>query len=257
MTDKIILDIRHRDNYTDNLFLTAGLANRRIIPMIDPGQEEIRSRMDDSTKVIRCFDTRKQCGEGDEPIVYNEASGTIFVLSRYYLDESGAIDFNRAGHVRDLIEKVLDEILFSPENIMAVYHRHFPLLWRGRQEIFATPELFYARSARYSPRLQDYLPIGVILKAIEEDTAIFRLSLRGGCDCDGKPLLFDYPSRFDNGPYRSLYTWCPVCGKTREIHTRFFWREDACAASLEKTDMYYDKRRGVSTLSLLDVLDRL
>ena len=36
MTDIIILNIQHSDDYTDYLLMTAGLTNNRIIPLVNP-----------------------------------------------------------------------------------------------------------------------------------------------------------------------------------------------------------------------------
>lgn len=257
MKDKIILDIHHRDSYTDHLFQTAGLTNRRIIPLVDPGQDDIRLRSDANTAVIRCYDTRKELCNGDDPLVYNESTGSIFVRSRYYLDDDGNIDFTRAGTVRDMIEKTVTELLLDPKNLLEVFRVNFPALWACRRRIYADPQLFYAKSGRYSYRLRDFLPLGTILKTIEEDTFNFRLSLRGGCGCGEPAILVDYPSYYNMGVRWKAYTWCPKCGSRREIQANLFLRKDNCDMSFEKTYMYYDKGRGFSTLSLLDVIDVL
>lgn len=255
MIEKVILDIHHGDPYTDHLFQTVGLTNRRIIPLVDPGRDDVRRLSDANTAVIRCYDTRKELCDGEDSLVYSESTGSIFVRSSYYLDDEGNIDFSRAGAVRARIERTVTDILFAPKNLLEVFRVNFPALWACRRRIYADPQLFYVRSGRYSFRLQDFLPLGTILKAIEEDTVNFRLSLRGGCGCGEPTILVDYPSLYNSGEQWIVHTWCPKCGTWREIQAHVFLRRENCDLSFEKTHMYYDKGRGFSTLSLLDVID--
>ena len=47
--------------------------------------------------------------------------------------------------------------------------------------IYANPKLFFANSGRYSGGIvDDYMPIGAVLKAIDEDPKNFRIRLGGG-----------------------------------------------------------------------------
>ena len=256
MTDKIILDIRHSDPYTDSLFLTAAFTNRRVMPLVDPDRDEIRRRSGVNTAVIRCVNTREECAGGGDPVFIN-GRGDLFVRSRCYLADDGSIDFGKAEAVRALIGNFVTDKLLAPANLLEVYRQNFHVLWACRSRIYADPQLFYARSGRYSSRLHDCLPIGTILRAIEDDPANFRLSLRGGCSCSESPILVDYPSRYSLGNGWRLFTWCPKCGSRREVQAGSFWRRESCDLSFERTDIYYNKGRGYSALSLLDVVDRL
>lgn len=257
MTDKIILNIKHSDDYTDYLFLTAALTNRRIFPLLDPRPEEIRRLSDSNTKVIRCYNSRNSCGEHDMPISYDEPSGALRILSRYFLEDDGTVNAGKAESLRAMIEETVTERLMAPGNLLEYYRHFFPLYWRKRQTIFDNPLFFYVRSGWYGGHFIDAFPIGVILKAIEEDPANFRLSLRGGCSCSEPPLLIEYPSVYDTGRFYKLYTWCPACGARREIKAESFWRAGACDNSLEMTRRYYDKGQGFSSLSLFDLTEAL
>lgn len=257
MTDKIILNIRHSDDYTDYLFLTSAFTNRRVIPLVDPDPEEIKRLSDRNTKVIRCFRHRTACEASDRPVEYNEMSGALHILSRYYMEDDGTILHQKAETVRMLISEAITEQLMAPKNLGEVYRLNFPLLWRKRHTIYENPQFFYVRSGWCGMLYDHPYPVGVILKTIEEDPANFRLSLRGGCHCSEPPLLIDYPTEYTTDRYYKLYTWCPKCGARREIKAETFWREGICDHSLEIMCAHYDKGQGFSTLSLFDLVDTL
>ena len=257
MTDKIILDIRHSDDYTDYLFQTAALTNRRVVPKVSP----IRSGMDwlngSNTTTLHCVATLRGDFEPDDPVVFDEKSKVILVHSRYYLKDDGSVDSRKADSVRVQIEKIIDGELMSPSNLQAVYRHYFPLLWTSRAVIYSHPQYFYVKSGWGGILFDDYYPVGVILKTIEDERRNFRLSLRGGCGCPDPPLLIDYPHFYHGRDYLSLHTWCPSCGARREIKTERFMREGYCNSALESANNYYDKGQGFSALSLFDLIDIL
>lgn len=257
MIDKIILNIRHSDSFTDYLFMTAGLTNKRIIPLLNPEPAEIRRQSDSNTLVLRCHSSRKKCDENESPVMDEVQPEGICVCSSYYLDDDGAIDAEKAAVVRASIETSLLHKLYDPANLLEVYRLYFPQLWKARQKIYADPELFYVKSGRYSCCYDGFIHLGSLLKAIEEDPHNFRISLGGGCSCREKPILVDYPSRFSCDNFWWIFTWCPVCGARRRIETSNFWRVGACDNSLEQSRRFYDKGQGYSNLSLLDVVDSL
>ena len=209
MIEKIILNIIHSDDYTDYLFMTAGLTNRRIVPLLNPSAEDIRRQSDANTKVIRCQGWGREVRPHEHPIVSDHDAGYIRVLTRSYLMEDGSIHSGKAEMVRVVLQEMAAELLLSQQNLREVFRQYFPLFWGRRKSIYADPRLFYAPSGRtecLSP--WDDIPLGAILKAMEEDPGTFRLRLGGGCTCGEKPLLIDYEDMYR--AHWTLYTWCPV-----------------------------------------------
>ena len=257
MTDKIILNITHSDDYTDYLFLTAGLTNRRIIPLLNPSAADVKRQADINTKVFRCYGIRSASGPGNHIVQADPSAGSIRLFTRNYLQDDGTILPGQADMARHAVQELLNEILFSNQNLREAFWHYFPLLWSRRQKIYANPSLFFAYSGRnefFISKYQD-VPIGTVLKALEEDPGNFRLRLGGGCNCSEKPILVDYDLAC--GEYWTIYTWCPVCGAKRVIRAGHFHRSWNCENSLEETHRRYDKGQGLSSLSLFDVIDEL
>lgn len=256
MTEKIILDIRHSDDYTDYLFMTAGLTNRRIIPLIDASEDEIRKQSDCNTQVFRCRAILRPLQPGDPTVHLSRMYPDITVRKRAYLADDGSIDYAEADKVRYRIQAFVTEQLLNPENLRAVYRQYFPLFWRKRQDIYANPGLFFAPSRPAEDWTGTPLPLGAVLKAIDEDERkTFRLRLGGGCSCREQPVLVDYAHPF--GEHWILHTWCPACHSRREIRAWHFERWQACEALIERAGKRFDKGQGLSTLSLFDVIDAL
>ena len=257
MTNKIILHIYHSDDYTDYLFQTAALTNKRVFPMIDPGRDEIATHYTLRTTILHCCVSRNEDYDRDEPVWFDEHIRRICVYACYYLDKDGSIDSNKANYVRSFIEKVINDILLAPENLMDIYREYFPLLWRHRDIIYSNPRYFFVKSGWRGLLFDVYFPLGVILRTIEDEHKNFRLSLRGDCGCKDAPLLIDYQYSYNDWRYLTLHTWCPVCGKRRAIRTQRFLREGYCNSALESAFRYYDEGQGFSTLSLPDLIDIL
>lgn len=257
MTNKIILHIYHSDDYTDYLFQTAALTNKRVLPMIDPGRDEIALHYTPQTTILYCYVSQDEDYDQDEPVCFDERHRRICVYTSYYLDKEGSIDSYKADYVRALIEKVINDMLMDPENLMEIYRENFPQLWHHRDKIYANPNYFFVQSGWRGLMFYDYYPIGVILKTIEDEHKNFRLSLRGDCVCKDAPLLIDYQNCYDGKHYLTLHSWCPICGNRRAIKTQRFLREGYCNSALESASRYYDDDQGFSTLSLLDLIDIL
>lgn len=256
MIDKIILNIRHSDDYTDYLLMTAGLTNKRIVPLVNPSSEELKAAADSSSKVLRCFISQDRAYDGCGPVTCDPETGTIRVYSRYYLEEDGSIDYGHAEIVRQAVEGTAMRFLMSRENLREAYRRYFPILWSRRDTICATPKLFFVDSGFCERSLAgDCMPIGAILKAMDEAPETFRIRLGGGCSCGKKPLLIDYDEDF--GGNWTLYTWCPVCSSRREIRAWNFQRADQCEQAMEEARASYGKGLVVSPLSLFDLVDEL
>ena len=254
MIDRIILDIHHSDDYTDYLFMTAGLTNKRIIPMVGASQLQIKAATDINTLVLHCINSRARINPWERPVSVNTQVGSVRVLSRFYLDDDGSINAVNAEVVRQTIQEAVMNTLMTPQNLLEVYRHYFPILWSKRQMIYADPKLFFADSGRYYSGISnDYLPIGAILKAIDEDPKNFRIRLGGGCSCGQRPFLIDWDRVY--GEHWTLYTWCPVCHARREIRAWNFQRAWNCERSIGDSLNYYDKGQGSSSLSLFDVID--
>ena len=257
MTDKIILDIRHSDDYTDYLFQTAALANSHVVPLVDPGRDEMAPHRGRDTCILQCTGVAGEDPDDTDPVVFDRKGMSVRVRTRHYLRDDGAVDPLQADRTRSLVGEVISELLLSPENLSDAYFHYFPLLWRHRDLIASTQEYFFVRTGWVRVSDWDCYPLGVILKTIEAERRNFRLSLRGGCACPGSPLLAGYTYAYGEGYRMTLHTMCPMCGDRREIRTERFLREGRCNSALERICRYYDKGQGFSALSLFDLVDRL
>lgn len=255
MIDKIILNIHHSDDYTDYLFLTAGLTNKRIIPMIDPSPAEIKAKSDCNTTVIGCYNSRKEPGPNDGVASYNDMTHNIHLFSRFYLMEDGTVNATQAELARTSIQEKLNEFLFSEDNLREYYRRNFPLFWRKRQEINNNPLLFFAKTGLFNSSSMSYFPLGVLLRTIEDDKDVFRAGHKG-CHCEEPPLIIDFGTN-PEGRYDMCYTvftWCPHCQSRREFGVAYVGGYEA---RLANTYHDYDRKQGLSAFTLFDVVDTL
>lgn len=258
MIEKIILNINHSDDYTDYLFMTAGLTNRHIIPLVNPKPGDIKRQSDACTKVVRCYASSRALTDEDHPVSIDTEGNSIRVLTRSYLKEDGSVNPAVAETVRHAVQERLLDVLLSQENLREVFRHYFPLFWGRRKRIYSDPRLFFSPSGRSGGLLfpWDDFPLGAVLKAMEEDPKNFRLRLGGGCSCGEKPILIDYED-----VYRktwNLYTWCPVCGAHRTIRAWNFQRADRCDDAIMNAEVEYGiKGHTLSNLSLFDVIDTL
>lgn len=254
MTDKIILYIQHSDDYTDYLLMTAGLTNKRIIPMVNPSSEKLKAAKDNNTKVLRCYTVHHPLYTWSSPVSGDIDAGSITVNTGYYLEEDGSINYHKAEIVRQSLEEMANNVLMANDNLREASRHYFPFLWGSRAKIYADPKYFFVGSGRYE-NFGDSMPVGAILKAMDEDPSTFQIRLGGGCSCGKRPLLIDYDHVYN--AYWTLYTWCPVCQSHREIHAWNFQRADQCARAVEDAVSYYSKGKAVSPLSLFDLVDAL
>lgn len=254
MTDKIILNIQHSDDYTDYLLMTAGLTNKRIIPMVNPSSEKLKAAKDNNTKVLRCYTVHHPMYTWSSPVTGDIDAGSITVNTGYYLEEDGSINYHKAEIVRQSLEEMANNVLMANDNLREAFRHYFPFLWGSRAKIYADPKYFFVGSGRYE-NFGDSMPVGAILKAMDEDPSTFQIRLGGGCSCGKRPLLIDYDHVYN--AYWTLYTWCPVCQSRREIHAWNFQRADQCARAVEDAMSYYSKGKAVSPLSLFDLMDAL
>lgn len=254
MTDKIILNIQHSDDYTDYLLMTAGLTNKRIIPMVNPSSEKLKAAKDNNTKVLRCYTVHHPMYTWSSPVTGDIDAGSITVNTGYYFEEDGSINYHKAEIVRQSLEEMANNVLMANDNLREAFRHYFPFLWGSRAKIYADPKFFFVGSGRYE-NFGDSMPVGAILKAMDEDPSTFQIRLGGGCSCGKRPLLIDYDHVYN--AYWTLYTWCPVCQSRREIHAWNFHRSDQCLRAVEDAMSYYSKGRAESPLSLFDLVDEL
>lgn len=257
MIDNVILDIAHSDDYTDYLFMTAALTNSRVIPLLDPSSEEIRRRRNGNTFIFKCRSSRKALATGDRTIKVDEYSHTILVMSRIYLDDEGNINTSNAEIIRDLIREAAEGVLVTSENLRAIYRFHFPTFWAARERVYANPRFFYARTGIFNIVTLSYVPLGVMLKAIETAPDLFRPVSFGGCRCKDGALLIDYERKINYGEEWTMFTWCPHCGARREFTVQYFDQEKACSSYIGRLDKEFDKGQGFSGFGLFDVFDEL
>lgn len=256
MTTRIILNIRHSDNYTDYIFMTACLTNRQVVPLLDPSPAEVKAQSDAHTVVLGCFNSRKVPGPGDSIASYDTCTHNIRVLSRYYLAEDGSVNPAKAEIARSVIQETIKDILLSSDNIHEVYRRNFPLLWTNKEAIYSNPLFFYAKTGVFNTTKWDFFPLGVVLKTIEEDDDLFRSRRWSGCECGQSPLIIDYEETDGNSPqgFWILHTWCPRCRSRREIRVESI---DCYESRLTSTHCSFDMKKGLSPLTLFDVIEQL
>ncbi len=127
MIERIILDIKHSDNYTDHLFQTAALKNKRVIPMLNPSPEELEAVKDENTIIYHCHST--YCDPGiKSPIDFDDTPRAITVSTHYYIRPGGTVDGYKADDIRQRIEEHLLDELESDENLRETYKQTFAIL---------------------------------------------------------------------------------------------------------------------------------
>ena len=218
MTERIILDIRHSDDYTDYLFQTACLKCRRVVPLLDASGPQLRGSARPGTLILRCEGLYHDPFLREPAVWVCPRSGMVAVLSEYYLRPDGAIDYTQAGMVRQQVAAGILEILENQQNIREVYRHHFGLLWRNRERIYNDPRLFFANTAiMFRLAFVRWIPLGAMLKTLELYPEYF--SIPGphcGHPCNGKVILtdFQYVRNYASGAWEyELYLWCPECGR--------------------------------------------
>ena len=105
MVDKLILDIHHSDDYTDYLLMTAGLTNKRIIPMLSPSTQQVKAASDNHTLILKCYNNRKELSPWDSPVDADTNYGSLRILSRFYLDDDGNINAANAEMIRQTVHE--------------------------------------------------------------------------------------------------------------------------------------------------------
>ncbi len=265
MTDRIILNIRHSDSYTDYLLQTCWLRNPRVIPLVDPTGEELRAQTRTGTLVLHCFNSRREPVPGDQIVrevnflVPPHQKRSIEVLSRCFLDDQGRIDPTIAETARAQIQQILMNILYAERNLQEVYNHYFPLLWEKRQLIYSNPNLFYVPGGQVNPKESDFYPIGVTLKAIDEGGELFRYRHAGACRCECGPILTSYNDHFWGWLNKSwaLCTWCPSCGKRKEFTVDAFPARERTEQLLRNTYARYYREGWRTSRNIFDVIDYL
>jgi len=256
MIEKIILAIAHSDDYTDYLFQTACLTNKRVIPMLNPTASEMYDATGRNTVVYRC-DGKYRDPQMMAPSVFaNSINRTITVLTHYYLREDGSIDMTEAEIARAMIEKVLLETLESPQNLREVYRQYFTGLWENRKTIYSTPQFFYANCG-LSNKFVKSVPLGVMLKTLEDNPGLF-------VNPDNGQMLIDFQfveNHEINKWEWDLTWWYPGC---RYFLTEVvgwmgdkFKAKDLLAYTIEKACRNYNKGQGRSPLNIFNVIDAL
>ena len=265
MIERIILDIKHSDDYTDYLFQTAALTNKRIIPIVGATEQEIIYAGWPTTLILRCEGRDGEPGLQMRPVWFNEYSRMICLSRDSYLREDGSIDSTQAGSVRETIEGKLLAILENKENLRDVYRHYFWLLWEKREKIYEDPRLFYVSCGLHNKFSSD-VPLGVMLKAIEQHPDLFRMPKEHKwhkCAADMMLIDFQYEGKTDeqDSVWR-LYRWCPDCHLSTSVTIRSFsnpWFQvkDLVAWFVDRKRKTCDKGQGRSPFTVFDVIDRL
>ena len=99
MIRKIILNIRHSDDYTDYLLMTSALTDKRIVPLLDPNDNVLQLVTDSKTLVLRCEASNGEPRERRKPgpgLFINQGKGEVVVFPKYYYHADGSIDSTHA-----------------------------------------------------------------------------------------------------------------------------------------------------------------
>ncbi len=260
MIERIILNISGTDDdFIDVLFQTSALSSKRVIPMVNPTPSELADAMDKNTVIIRCYKTpvsRKQRGRG-----IDYGSRLIVVTSDCYLNDDGKVSPDRIDEVRMHTECYIHKLLQDKENVREHYLNHFDLLWKFREQIYTSPDYFFAQSG-LSNRLMKSVPLGVMLKTIEENPSYFRSEAPSWSTWPDDRLIIDfqYDDRKKNGEWEwNTQTWCPgnntVTYRLLQGSHPKEWNH--LSRLVKKTFKKYDRNQGLSSLTVLDVLDLL
>ena len=265
MTDRIILSITHSDPYTDYLFQTCWLRNPRVIPLVDPSDEDLGPYRQSGTIILHCVGSRREPAPGDETVMEvdwttrSRQKRTIMVLSRRYLGSGGDINPTAAELARARMKGILENILLADRNLQEVYRHYFPLLWGKRQHVYDDPNLFYVPAGQVNPRDSGFYPLGVMLRSIDEGGESFRFRHADACRCGCGPILMNY--NINHGDWFNtswkLHTWCPGCGQRREFNTGYFPGQGEYDRILNETAGRYDRDGWRSRRNIFDVIDSL
>lgn len=265
MTDRIILNIRHSDSYTDYLLQTCWLRNHRIIPLVDPTGEELRAQTRPGTLVLHCFNSRREPAPGEQMVrevnfmIPPHHKRSIEVLSRCFLDDQGEINPTIAETARVQLEQILTNILYAKRNQQEVYNYYFPLLWEKRQLIYSNPNLFYVPGGQMNPWDSEFYPLGITLKTIEEGGEVFRYRHAGACRCECGPILTSYNARYESWSKKSwmLSTWCPSCGKRKAFTVDAFPARERADKFFRDIYFRYNMEALRTRRNIFDVIDYL
>ena len=255
MIERILLNIETDDEYAEYVLLTSALTNKRVVPMLRPSPAELGAVHDSHTAIIRCFDSPSL----KHGVYYGY--NTIGIPTQFYLTKDGAINSTRVEIAHQQIEKILLDLLEDSDNLLQVYRFHFRRLWEHREQIYAKPELYFARCG-LKTRFGGLVPLGAMLKAIDEHPKDFRVPVSEWHPCGVDQLIIDfqYDKTDEDGKWKwNIHRWCPVCNLvTFELRTGEKRKEKYHLSRLVKRTMAkYDKGQGLSALTVLDVLDRL
>ena len=254
MIDNLLLKITPSDDYTNYLFMTTGLTNARIHPILNQGQD-FQALSDAGTLLIRCVNSRRQPKPGEPPVSWDSQTNTLCVLSRTYLDDDGTLHNERAERAREQMSFFLNRILLSPGNVRAFFRQYVPLFWMKRALIYEEPRYYFATCRHSDDWPGEAIPLGAVLTAMEEDPRNFRLRIGGGCNCKEKAFILDAEQVY--GEHWFIYTWCPVCHARRTIRAWHFERAWNCERSIAEIAKRCDRGQGDSPLTLFDVADAL
>ena len=259
MIEFIILNIHHSDDYTDYLFQTAALTNPRVLPMVNPTQEELdAARKKNFSVVYNCYGRFRDPRMVAPSVLSHSINRTITVQTHYYISEDGSINLTEAETARALIEKELNEQLNAPKNLRDIYRHYFFGIWKNRELIYANPLYFYANCG-VSNKFVKSVPLGVVLKAIEENPDLFTKRQSAYHRCPHDSILCD----FQYYPDDEIQEWhvhycCPVCGdEVMEVYEWIFHQKDILAFTVEKTLRKYNRCQGRSRLNIFNVIDEL
>ena len=264
MIRKIVLNIRHSDDYTDYLLMTSALTDKRIVPLLDPNDNVLQLVTDSKTLVLRCEASNGEPRERRKPgpgLFINQGKGEVVVFPKYYYHADGSIDSTHAELVRSQLNDALHTILYCTNNINKLYIRCFPFLWKYRQKIYDNPQFFSTFCGRH---IQEFavghcMSLGAVLKALEKNEGLFRMRLEGGCNCTDKPYLIDYKKSYSGETKGAwlLQTWCPDCQSFHAVWVEKFDEALLCDQAIYDVRKEYDPDLRLSNLSLFDVIDAI
>ena len=253
LVKRIVLDIRHSNDYLDYMFMTACFTDKRVVPMIDAAPEVIARLNEPETQVILCLGH-----PSEHEASLSEESEAFVIEPSDYLDNSGEINTAKMEQTRNTIKSHVERILYHNDNTREAFIHYFPLLWENRKTIYDNPQFFFTLSGRFcyfsNPNYSSIAPVGAVLKAMKNNQ-LFRVRYHAG-GCGHKyPILVD--GYMDDCYDKMAWLYCPVCHKLWETIVPELPKTLDCDKAIEKAVCKYDKGQGLSSLSLFDIVDEL
>lgn len=227
--DRILLDIRTEGGTASHMFAAAAMKDTRVIPLAGKGTKDfpkdgsfiLQCSVEDlgehPSDICLSYDSRHDGPDVDTVVdlaKHLESFGfkvainnpqfdcmrlgrsadslvmAITVNSRSLAAESVEEGMARLEQFRDAFGDMYRRILDNLENTRRHYWRSICLLYRNRQAIYSNPQYFFSSTGVRIYGFSGGIPLGIMLKGIDEDPGAFRL--KGDDLEEERPFVFSF-----------------------------------------------------------------